>query len=101
MPADHKTVWILALGHGHPFVLARRLRPFRPLTDSLLERDEYTLLADYASYIETQEAVDRAFDSVEMWTRMSIFNVARIGNVLFGPLDPRILAGIWNIQSVT
>jgi starch phosphorylase len=52
---------------------------FRPLVDSLLDRDEYLLFADFSSYLESQEAVDRAYRDPEAWTRMSIFNAARAG----------------------
>ena len=52
---------------------------FRPLTKSLLYHDEYLLLADFQSYITSQDEVDQAFRSRERWTRMSILNVARMG----------------------
>jgi starch phosphorylase len=52
---------------------------FRPLVDSLLDRDEYMLLADFASYREAQDSVDRAFRDEEAWARMSIRNAARTG----------------------
>jgi starch phosphorylase len=52
---------------------------FRPLVDSLLSRDEYMLLADYRSYVDCQDNVDKAYRDTERWTRMSILNVARMG----------------------
>ena len=52
---------------------------FRPLVDSLLHKDEYMLLADYASYIAAQEEAGRAYRDRERWTRMSILNTARSG----------------------
>jgi starch phosphorylase len=52
---------------------------FQPLVASLLYRDEYLVLADYQSYVDCQEEVDRAFRDQERWTRMSILNVARLG----------------------
>jgi starch phosphorylase len=52
---------------------------FRPLVEALLYRDEYLLLADYASYVECQDRVSRSFDDAERWVRMSILNAARMG----------------------
>jgi glycogen phosphorylase len=52
---------------------------FRPLVDSLLQRDEYLLFADYQSYIDCQDEVGRVFRDQEKWTTMSILNVAGMG----------------------
>ena len=52
---------------------------FRPLIDSLIERDDYMLFADYRAYVDCQDDVDQAYRDREHWTRMSICNVARIG----------------------
>ena len=41
--------------------------------------DHYLLLADYASYIETQERVDQAYRQTDVWTRKAILNVAAMG----------------------
>ncbi len=52
---------------------------FRPIVDSLLNGDQYLLLADYQSYIDCQDAVSHAYLDQEHWTRMSILNTARMG----------------------
>jgi starch phosphorylase len=52
---------------------------FQPLVDNLLYHDPYLLLADYASYVDCQEAVGRAWQDPAHWTRMSILNAARMG----------------------
>ena len=51
---------------------------FRPIVDSLLNDDQYLLLADYQAYIDCQEAVSHAYIDQEHWTRMSILNAARM-----------------------
>jgi len=53
---------------------------FKPLVDSLLNRDEFMLLADYRSYVDCQQRVGSAYRDREHWTRMSILNVARMGH---------------------
>ena len=52
---------------------------FRPLVDSLLERDEYLLLVDFAAYMDCSERAAAAFQDRDAWTRMSILNAARSG----------------------
>jgi glycogen phosphorylase len=52
---------------------------FEPIVSSLLDKDEYMLLADYASYIDCQDRASQAYSDADRWTRMSILNVARIG----------------------
>jgi len=52
---------------------------FEPLVNSLLNRDDYMLLADYQTYIDCQDRVAEAYKDQKAWTRMSILNVARIG----------------------
>lgn len=52
---------------------------FKPLVESLLNQDEYLLLADYRSYVDCQGLVATAFLDHQHWTRMSILNTARTG----------------------
>jgi starch phosphorylase len=52
---------------------------FNPLLDLLLYSDPFMLLADYQTYIDCQEQVNRAFLNSDHWTRLSILNTARMG----------------------
>lgn len=52
---------------------------FQPIVRSLLERDEYFLLADYESYVECQMEVDKAYRDTNNWTKKSILNTSRTG----------------------
>jgi len=52
---------------------------FRPMIDSLLNHDEYLLLADFQSYVDCCEQAARAYTDQQRWTKMSILNAARCG----------------------
>jgi starch phosphorylase len=52
---------------------------FAGLVDSILGFDEYLCLADYRSYVDCQDEVERAWLDVDGWARMSILNAARCG----------------------
>jgi starch phosphorylase len=73
---------------------------FRPLVDSLLDRDDYMLLPDYAPYLQCQEHVSKAYLDQEHWTRMSILNVARIGYFSSDRSIRDYCARIWRVTPV-
>lgn len=52
---------------------------FKPVVESLIYDDQYLCFADYQDYIDCQERVSETFQDRDLWTRMSILNVARIG----------------------
>jgi starch phosphorylase len=79
--------------HGDPNL-------FKPLLDSLLYRDDYLLLADYQSYVECQDRVGKAYRDQDHWTRMSIFNVARMGKFSSDRSIQDYLQNIWKAPSV-
>ncbi len=77
--------------HGDPEL-------FKPLVNSLLQRDEYLVLADYQSYVDCQGAVSRAYGDPEHWTRMSILNVARMGKFSSDRAIREYCEEIWNVH---
>jgi glycogen phosphorylase len=52
---------------------------FQPLTDHLLNHDEYMVLADYESFLDCQDRLEEAFKDTRSWTQKSILNTARMG----------------------
>jgi starch phosphorylase len=53
---------------------------FEPVLSSILDWDEYLVLADYRSYIDCHDqAVGPAWADEDRWSRMSILNAARSG----------------------
>ena len=65
--------------------------PFEPVLSSILDWDEYLVLADYRSYIDCHDrAVGPAWADQDRWDRMSILNAARVGFLLLRPHRPRL-----------
>ena len=50
-----------------------------PVIASLLDSDEYLVLADYRSYVDCHDRAGSAWADQERWTQMSILNTARSG----------------------
>ena len=73
---------------------------FKPFADALLYHDEYLALADYASYIESQEQVNQAYRDQDRWTRMSILNVARMGKFSSDRSIREYREKIWKVEPV-
>lgn len=74
---------------------------FRPITDSLLRfGDTYRLLADFRSYLDTQEQVAKLYNDPEEWTRKSILNVARMGKFSSDRTITEYAEEIWKAHPV-
>jgi len=53
---------------------------YRNIFDSLVSLgDHYQLLADYRSYVDTQDKVDKLYRNQEEWTRCAVHNIANMG----------------------
>jgi starch phosphorylase len=74
---------------------------FRPIVDSLLNRDEYFLLADYRSYINCQDEVSRVFRDGDRWARMSVLNTARSGHFSSDRTIREYASEIWGLRPVS
>lgn len=73
---------------------------FRPIVDSLLNRDEYMLFADYQSYIDCQNIIGSAFLDKKQWAHMSILNVAHAGMFSSDRSIMEYCEKIWNVKPV-
>jgi len=74
---------------------------FKPLLDSLLNRDDYMLMADYQSYVECQDRVSEVFRNKEQWTRMAILNMARMGKFSSDRSIRDYAQGFWQVSPVS
>ena len=74
---------------------------FREIYDSLVHRgDPFFLLADYESYIRTQERLAKMYQDVDQWTRKSILNVARTGRFSSDLTIQKYAEKIWDVKPV-
>jgi starch phosphorylase len=73
---------------------------FKPIIDTLLNRDEFLLLADYQSFLEAQERAATAYRDREAWTRMSILNSARCGFFSSDRSIRQYCEEIWAVEPV-
>lgn len=71
---------------------------FQPVTNSLLEQDQYMLLADYAAYMQMQEQVETLYRDRQAWLRKSILNVAGMGKFSSDRSIQQYADLIWDIK---
>ncbi|MCR9199928.1 MAG: glycogen/starch/alpha-glucan phosphorylase [Planctomycetaceae bacterium] len=69
------------------------------IADSLIQHDEYLLLADFESYVAAQEQVSQAYTNQETWNRMAIHNTARVGKFSSDRTIREYASDIWQIRS--
>jgi len=73
---------------------------FRPLVETLIERDPFMVLADFQAYLDCQRQVDRAFRAPHDWDRKSILNTARMGWFSSDRAIRAYAEQIWQVQPV-
>jgi starch phosphorylase len=74
---------------------------FKPIIDSLLfQGDNFFVLADFNSYIESQKIVSEAYLDYETWTKKSIINVANMGRFSSDRTIEEYARDIWKLKKV-
>jgi starch phosphorylase len=73
---------------------------FQPVVASLLDRDDYLLLADYRSFVDKQDEVGHIFRDEKRWTRMSILNTARMGKFSSDRAIREYCEKIWRVGTL-
>ncbi|HVL57147.1 MAG TPA: glycogen/starch/alpha-glucan phosphorylase [Burkholderiaceae bacterium] len=72
---------------------------FRPIVDSLLRGgDTYLLLADFASYVETQLKVDALYRQPSEWNRKALLNIAGMGPFSSDRTIAEYAREIWKVE---
>lgn len=74
---------------------------YQAIVDNLLRKgDHYLLLADYASYIATQDEVAKVYKDKEEWSRRAILNVARMSKFSSDRTIGEYADNIWHVKPV-
>lgn len=62
--------------------------------------DHYQLLADYRSYVDTQDEVDRLYQRPDEWTRRAALNIASMGYFSSDRTIREYAEEIWKVAPV-
>ncbi|MEI2267396.1 glycogen phosphorylase [Erwinia sp. CGal63] len=74
---------------------------YRNIFDSLVNLgDHYQLLADYRSYVDTQDKVDELYRHPEEWTRKTLLNIANMGYFSSDRTIQEYADEIWGIKPI-
>jgi starch phosphorylase len=74
---------------------------YRNLFDTLVNMgDYYQLLADYRSYVDTQDKVDELYQQPDEWTRRCVMNIASMGYFSSDRTIQEYADDIWHVKPV-
>ena len=76
------------------------LERYRALVDSLLHRDVYLLMADFADYVATQAKVDALFADRTAWAERALRNIAGMGPFSSDRTIAEYVDRVWSAKSL-
>ena len=79
------------------FKVARVGRRVELLAQRLLQRDEYMLLQDFASYCAAEQRMAKTYADRAAWDRMSLLNIARSGIFAADRAVAQYADNIWHV----
>ena len=71
---------------------------FRDIYNSIIGRDEYFVLEDFASYVDIQEKVSQAYKDKDNWAKMAVINTAKSGKFSSDRTIREYASEIWDIK---
>ncbi|EKN4207257.1 glycogen phosphorylase [Yersinia ruckeri] len=96
-PELHQALTQMATGTFSPEEPNR----YTGLFDSLVNLgDHYQLLADYRSYIDTQDKVDELYQQPDEWARRTVLNIANMGYFSSDRTIQEYADDIWHIKPI-
>lgn len=72
---------------------------FAPLAQNIMFKDFYMILADFESYVETQERLSTDYLDQTRWAKKALLNIARSGKFSIDRTVTQYAKDIWHIQS--
>ncbi|MCK5797446.1 MAG: glycogen/starch/alpha-glucan phosphorylase, partial [Deltaproteobacteria bacterium] len=72
---------------------------YQPIVDSLLQRDHYFTLADFASYCDVHRRADETYADHRRWNRMALANISRVGIFSSDRTIREYNEDIWKLKS--
>ncbi|MFG6147019.1 glycogen/starch/alpha-glucan phosphorylase [Halobacillus sp. B23F22_1] len=83
--------------HYSPF--SKGETEFQDIYDNLITfNDEYFVLKDFASYIDTQARIGKDYKDSNLWNKKSLINIARSGKFSSDRTIQEYASDIWKIQ---
>ena len=73
---------------------------FREIYDSLLNQDQYFILADFKAYAEAQRRVEEAYRDEVRWAKMAMLNMASSGKFTSDRTIKEYVNEIWHLDHV-
>ena len=73
---------------------------FNFIVDYLLTQDHYMCLADFDSYVEAQERIEKDYNDSSKWMKMSLANIANAGIFSADRAVEEYAKDIWHIKPV-
>jgi starch phosphorylase len=95
-PELHEVIDLISSG----FFSLEETTLFKPITDSLLEKDPFRVMADFGSYMSCQRRVERAYLDQDAWNRAAVINIARMGYFSSDRTIREYATDIWKAQPV-
>jgi starch phosphorylase len=72
---------------------------YRGLVESLLARDTYLLMADFAGYVATQSRVDALYRDPAAWATMALRNIAGMGEFSVDRTIRNYIERVWTLPA--
>lgn len=72
---------------------------FAPLAQNIMFKDYYMILADFESYIETQERISCDYLDQMRWAKKALLNIARSGKFSIDRTVTQYAKEIWHVSS--